>query len=37
MVDPDRGPNSEHLLHHFHELVYRAVKGGPGRLVQAAE
>lgn len=27
LIDPDRGPNSEHLLHHFHVLVHDAVTG----------
>jgi choline monooxygenase len=25
VVDAERGPNSEHLLHHFHQLVYHAM------------
>ncbi|RBI86381.1 aromatic ring-hydroxylating dioxygenase subunit alpha [Rhodosalinus halophilus] len=25
MIDAQRGPNSEHLLHHFHTLVYQAI------------
>ena len=29
MIDPERGPNSEHLLHHFHKLVYGALNGSP--------
>ena len=26
MVDPERGNESEHLVHHFHKLVYRALR-----------
>lgn len=37
MIDPERGPNSEHLLHHFHELVYGALNGSPTPTVRAAE
>jgi len=28
LIDPERGPNSEHLVHHFHKLVYDALTGG---------
>ncbi len=28
MIDAERSSNSEHLLHHFHSLVYRALHGG---------
>ena len=27
MIDSDRSSNSEHLLHHFHSLVYKALHG----------
>jgi phenylpropionate dioxygenase-like ring-hydroxylating dioxygenase large terminal subunit len=36
-IDPERGPNSEHLLHHFHTLVYRAVTASPTPSLRAAE
>ena len=26
MVDPQRGNESEHLVHHFHKLVYQAIR-----------
>jgi choline monooxygenase len=26
LIDPERSNESEHLVHHFHELVYRAVR-----------
>jgi phenylpropionate dioxygenase-like ring-hydroxylating dioxygenase large terminal subunit len=26
MVDPERGHESEHLVHHFHKLVYEAIR-----------
>jgi phenylpropionate dioxygenase-like ring-hydroxylating dioxygenase large terminal subunit len=26
MVDPERGNESEHLVHHFHKLVYEAIR-----------
>lgn len=28
VIDPERGANSEHLLHHFHALVHEALNGG---------
>ena len=27
MIDADRSSNSEHLLHHFHSLVFKALHG----------
>ena len=27
MIDADRSSNSEHLLHHFHSLVFKALTG----------
>ena len=27
VIDAERGPNSEHLLHHFHQLVRQAMRG----------
>jgi len=29
LIDARHGPNSEHLVHHFHSLVYRAVGKAP--------
>jgi phenylpropionate dioxygenase-like ring-hydroxylating dioxygenase large terminal subunit len=26
MIDPERGNESEHLVHHFHKLVYQAIR-----------
>lgn len=37
MIDADRSANSEHLLHHFHALIYRALNGEPLTTVRAAE
>ena len=28
MIDPERSSNSEHLLHHFHSLVFKALHDG---------
>jgi len=28
LIDPERGNESEHLVHHFHNLVYRAIHSG---------
>jgi choline monooxygenase len=30
LIDPERGNESEHLVHHFHSLVYGAVKDAIG-------
>ena len=27
VIDSERGPHSEHLLHHFHRLVYSKMHG----------
>ena len=35
MIDAERGANSEHLLHHFHSLVYAALSGA--RRADAAQ
>jgi choline monooxygenase len=35
MIDAERGANSEHLLHHFHSLVYEALSGA--RRADAAQ
>jgi choline monooxygenase len=35
LIDAKRGPNSEHLVHHFHSLVYRAIGRTP--VATAAE
>lgn len=37
MIDAERSANSEHLLHHFHTLIYRALNGEPLTTVRAAE
>lgn len=37
MIDAERSANSEHLLHHFHTLIYRALNGEPLITAQAAE
>lgn len=37
LIDPERGPNSEHLLHHFHKLVYGALKGPRTPSVRAVK
>jgi len=37
MIDPERGANSEHLLHHFHVLIYQAMTGKPLPNAMAAE
>jgi len=39
VVDDARSANSEHLVHHFHTLVYQALSGDetPRRAAQAAE
>lgn len=39
VIDEERSANSEHLVHHFHALVYEALAGGgaPLRAAQAAE
>ena len=35
VIDAERGANSEHLLHHFHSLVYEALSGA--RRADAAQ
>ncbi|MEQ8666420.1 MAG: aromatic ring-hydroxylating dioxygenase subunit alpha [Rhodospirillales bacterium] len=37
MIDAERSANSEHLLHHFHVLIHRALNGDPLTTVRAAE
>ena len=27
LIDAERGPNSEHLLHHYHKLIFDAING----------
>lgn len=37
LIDAERGPNSEHLLHHFHALIHDAITGKPNPTQAAAE
>lgn len=37
LIDAERGPNSEHLLHHFHVLIHDAITGKSHPTQAAAE